>query len=241
MRGGLSLGLEAVTKVFTTDAGPVRAIDGITFEVAAGSSLAITGRSGCGKSTLLALVGALERPTSGRVDIGARPVSGLGAQARARLRRAELGFVFQTDNLQPFLTALENVSLQLALSGRDDGSERALGLLRTLGLGAAAGKFPDQLSGGERQRVAVARALVHEPRLILADEPTGALDHANALVILELLRAAQAETGATLVVITHDPEVAAPLDRRVALSDGRVIADSAAAAEPVTAAGGAGA
>jgi putative ABC transport system ATP-binding protein len=231
MSTGASVGVEAVTKVFVTAAGPVRAVAGVSLDVAAGSSLAITGPSGCGKSTLLSMIGALERPSAGRVEIEGARVSELGESARARLRRERIGFVFQSDNLQPFLTAVENVSLQLALSGRDDGYERSLELLWALGLGGAVAKLPDQLSGGERQRVAVARALVHRPSLILADEPTGSLDRANALVIVDLLRAAQTEVGATLIVITHDAAVAARLDRRVALRDGRVVADAAAGGE----------
>ncbi len=226
MSRGSSVSLLGVYKHFQTDAGPVQAVNGIGIEVAPGASVAITGPSGCGKSTLLSLIGALERPSRGRVQIGEVAVSKLDETDRAAIRRELIGFVFQSDNLQPFLTAVENVSLQLALSGADDGYERSLTLLDALGLGGAAGKYPDQLSGGERQRVAVARALVHRPALILADEPTGALDVDNSSVVADLLREAQAEVGATLIVITHDPAVAAGLDRQIALSDGRVTADS---------------
>jgi putative ABC transport system ATP-binding protein len=151
-------------------------------------------------------------------------------EQRAGVRREQLGFVFQSDNLQPFLTAVENVSLALALDSRTDGYRRSLALLAALGLGTAAGKYPDQLSGGERQRVAVARALVHRPRLILADEPTGSLDSDNSIAVIELLAAAQSEVGATLIVITHDQSVAARLERRVVLRDGRVVGDEPSAA-----------
>ena len=187
-----------------------------------GTSLAITGPSGCGKSTLLGLIGGLEAPTAGRVVIGGRQVSSMSAGQRARLRRDELGFVFQSDNLLPFLTAVENVGLQLALgAGEANPFERCVELLAELGLGDALDKLPDQLSGGQRQRVAVARALIHRPRLILADEPTGELDDVNSGAVLDLLLGAQREIGTTLVVVTHDADVARRLDRALSLRDGR--------------------
>lgn len=217
--------VESVVKHFVTGAGLVRAVNGISLTVEPASSLAITGPSGCGKSTLLSLVGGLEAPTEGRVTIGDQVVSELSEEHRARLRREQLGFVFQSQNLQPFLTAVENVSLALALNSSVDGYERSLELLAGLGLGASAGKYPDQLSGGERQRVAVARALVHRPSLILADEPTGSLDADNSIGVIDLLIAAQADVGATLIVITHDQAIAARLDRGVELRDGVVVAD----------------
>jgi len=219
-----AIALDGVSKHYETPAGLVRAVDEITLHVQAGSSLAITGASGCGKSTLLGLIGGLELPTAGRVTIGEAQISGLPEQERARLRRDELGFVFQADNLQPFLTALENVGLQLALAGSRNGDGRARELLGELGLEAHADKLPDQLSGGQRQRVAIARALIHRPRLILADEPTGSLDEDNSHAIVDLLLAAQgAAGGATLVVVTHDPAVAARLGRTVRLRDGRLV------------------
>lgn len=225
MRGSAGVELESVTKHFTTEAGLVRAVNGISLSVAPGTSLAVTGPSGCGKSTLLSLIGGLEAPTAGRVMIGDEVVSELPEEDRARLRREQLGFVFQSHNLQPFLTALENVSLALALTSTLEGSERSLELLTALGLGAATAKYPDQLSGGERQRVAVARALVHRPRLILADEPTGSLDDDASLAVIDLLVAAQSQVEATLIVITHDQAVAGRLDRRISLRDGRVVED----------------
>jgi putative ABC transport system ATP-binding protein len=215
--------LDGVGKEFATDAGLVSALAGVTLTVAPGSSLAITGPSGCGKSTLLSIIGGLERPSCGRVAVGGRVVSSMGERDRARLRRERLGFVFQSHNLQPFLTVVENVSLQLELSGQSTGAERALELVAALGLGGAADAYPDQLSGGERQRVAVARALVHRPELILADEPTGSLDPGNSAAVVDLLVAARAEVGATLIVITHDAEVAERLDARVRMRDGRVL------------------
>jgi putative ABC transport system ATP-binding protein len=224
--------LDAVSKQYATPAGPVRAVDGISLVVEPGSSLAITGPSGCGKSTLLGLIGGLEAPSSGRVAIGGREVSSMPERERARLRRDELGLVFQSDNLLPFLTAVENVSMQLALTGAAEGYERSVQVLDELGLAAAADKLPDQLSGGQRQRVAVARALIHRPRVILADEPTGALDADNSAAVIDLLLAAQRESGATLVVVTHDLGVAARLDATVRLRDGRLAGDAATSDPP---------
>jgi putative ABC transport system ATP-binding protein len=232
MRRPAAIGLQAVAKHYPTRAGAVRAIDGITIEIDAGASVAITGPSGCGKSTLLGLVAGLERPTAGHVWVGGLRISSLPERERARLRRDELGLVFQSDNLQPFLTALENVSLQRALHGAGDGFERCQELLEELRLGDRAGKLPDELSGGERQRVAVARALVNRPGVILADEPTGSLDEDSSAVIVDLLLAVQRAAGTTLVVVTHDAAVAARFDRTVELCDGRVAGNSLPARPP---------
>jgi putative ABC transport system ATP-binding protein len=171
---------------------------------------------------LLGLIAGLEAPTSGRLQIGDQEISSLSDQERARLRRGELGLVFQSDNLLPFLTAIENVSLQLALKDPAADFERCRELLVALDLGEKADSLPDQLSGGQRQRVAIARALVHRPRVVLADEPTGELDADNSKIVIDLLLAAQRESGTTLVVVTHDPVVARRLDRTVSLSDGRL-------------------
>jgi putative ABC transport system ATP-binding protein len=162
------------------------------------------------------------------VTVGPHELSALSDADRARVRRTELGFVFQTDNLLPFLTATENVALQLAVHGATDGWDRSRSLLDALGLADRADHLPDQLSGGQRQRVAVARALVHGPRLVLADEPTGSLDDATSAVLLDVLLDVQRAAGATLVVVTHDPGVAARLERTVTLRDGRIVADTAA-------------
>jgi putative ABC transport system ATP-binding protein len=214
--------LDSVSRHYGTPAGLVRAIDGITLAVEPGSSLAITGPSGCGKSTLLGLIGGLETPTAGRVVVGGREISSLRESQRARLRRDELGLVFQADNLLPFLTAFENVALQLALHSSTEGFERCLEVLAELGLEEETDKLPDQLSGGQRQRVAVARTLIHRPCVILADEPTGSLDAVNSAAMIDLLLAAQREAGTTLVVVTHDPEVARRLDRTLILRDGQL-------------------
>jgi putative ABC transport system ATP-binding protein len=219
--------LESVTKHYATAAGPVRAVDGITLEVRAGSSVAITGPSGCGKSTLLSLLSGLETPSAGRVWIDGVEISGLPERRRSRWRRTRLGLVFQSDNLLPFLTAVENVALQLSLQGRCNGHERSRRTLVEVGLCGHAGKLPDQLSRGQRQRVAVARALVHDPSVVLADEPTGSLDAASSVAVIDRLLAAQRETGATLIVVTHDPVVAVRLDRTLRLRDGRLAGNAA--------------
>jgi putative ABC transport system ATP-binding protein len=222
----VAVALHGVSKRFATAAGPVDAVNGVDLAIPAGAGVAITGPSGCGKSTLLSLIGALDRPSAGRIELAGRAVSEMTEPQRVVVRRELIGFVFQSDNLQPFLSAVENVSLQLALSGIADADEHTLELLGALGLGDSAARYPDQLSGGERQRVAVARAVVHRPGLILADEPTGALDLANSRAVVDLLRDVQAEVGATLIVSTHDQAVAERFDRRIALLDGRVVVDS---------------
>jgi putative ABC transport system ATP-binding protein len=215
--------LDAVVKHYATPQDPVAAIDGVSMELEPGDSLAITGPSGCGKSTLLGLIAGLERPSQGRVFVGGEEISSQSERERARLRRAGFGLVFQRDNLSPFLTAVENVGLQLALKGDDAGWERCLDLLEELGLSGNADTLPDRLSGGERQRIAIACALVKQPSLILADEPTGSLDARNSASVIELLVETQRRAGTTLVVVTHDPDVAAHLDRHLSLRDGRVM------------------
>ena len=232
MRGPAGIRLDSVSKRYTTPAGLVRAVDGITLEVEPGTSLAITGPSGCGKSTVLGLISGLEAPTAGRVFIGGQEISSLPERQRTRLRRDELGLVFQADNLLPFLTAVENVGQQLALQGATDGHERCVEVLAELGLAGDVDKLPDQLSGGQRQRVAVARALIHRPRVILADEPTGSLDADNSAAVIDVLLAAKEEAGATLVVVTHDLGVARRLDRTLSLRDGRLTEGAARAQQP---------
>jgi putative ABC transport system ATP-binding protein len=190
--------------------------------------VAVVGPSGCGKSTLLGLLGALDRPTSGRVRVGNAVLSALGSRERAAFRRANVGLVPQNDNLLPFLTVEENVALPLALRGSAAEPAEVGRLLGRLGLSAELGRVPDQLSGGQRQRVAIARAVVHRPRLLLADEPTGALDAGNAAVVADLLLEVARELGATLVVATHDRATAARMDRVVELRDGTVVADGGA-------------
>jgi putative ABC transport system ATP-binding protein len=219
---GARIEVDDVTKRYETDAGVVRAVDGISLDVQPGTSLAITGPSGCGKSTLLGLIGGLDTPTTGRVAIAGREISTLPEEDRTLVRRREIGLVFQSDNLLPFLTAIENVSLRLALDDPGEDNARSLELLVALGLEEEAGKLPDQLSGGQRQRVAVARALINRPSLIVADEPTGSLDAESAEAVVKVLLSAQHASGATMVVVTHEPAVARRLDRVVGMLDGRL-------------------
>jgi putative ABC transport system ATP-binding protein len=232
VRTPTAIRLDSVVKHYTTPAGLVRAVDGISLEVEPGTSLAVMGPSGCGKSTLLGLIGGLEAPTAGHVSIGGHEISALSEGERARLRRDQFGFVFQADNLLPFLTATENVGLQLALDGATNGYQRCLDVLAELGLADDVDKLPDQLSGGQRQRVAVARALIHEPHVVLADEPTGSLDTDNSATVIDLLLAAQTDLGATLVVVTHDPAVASRLDRTLSVRDGRLVDAPAGFTQP---------
>lgn len=217
-----SITVESVVVEHQTASGPVRALDGVSFTVDTGSSVAITGPSGGGKSTLLGVVGGLARPTSGTVRIGDSQISELSERDRSDFRRSHIGFVYQADNLLPFLTLLENVGLQLSLNGESSGTGRSLAMLANLGLAGLAYRLPDHLSGGQRQRAAVARAIVHQPEIILADEPTGALDTANAVGVIDLLLGMQRELGATLIMVTHDRDAAGRLDRQIHLQDGRV-------------------
>jgi putative ABC transport system ATP-binding protein len=217
-----SITVDSVIVEHQTASGPVRALDGVSLTVDGGSSVAITGPSGGGKSTLLGVIGGLARPTWGTVRIGDAEISDLSERDRSDFRRSHIGFVYQADNLLPFLTLLENVGLQLSLNGKSSGTGRSLAVLADLGLAGLAYRLPDHLSGGQRQRAAVARAIVHQPKIILADEPTGALDTANAAGVIDLLLAMQREIGATLIMVTHDRDAARRLDRQVRLSDGRV-------------------
>jgi putative ABC transport system ATP-binding protein len=207
---------------YATVNGLVRAVDCSHLRVAAGTSVAVMGPSGCGKSTLLGLLAGLAVPTRGSIRIGPTTVSALQERERVEFRRRNVGMIYQADNLLPHLTVEENVGLQLAIcrvgqprppSGArpEDGDPRPV--LDRLGLGALARRFPDQLSGGQRQRTAVARAVIHRPAVILADEPTGSLDDASAGLVIELLVDVQREIGATLVLVTHDDEIAGRLDR----------------------------
>jgi putative ABC transport system ATP-binding protein len=221
--------LNGVVKHYRAGGGTVRAVDGVDMDIEAGSSVAITGPSGCGKSTLLGLIGGLDTPDRGVVALGGRDISRLREGQRTRIRREQIGFLFQSDDLLPFLTAAENVALQLALRGLQDVDDRSRQLLADLGLQEHADKLPDQLSGGQRQRVGLARALVHRPGLILADEPTGELDSAASKVAIDLLLAAQHQIGATLIIVTHDSLVAQRVQRTVRMRDGR-LANGAGAA-----------
>jgi len=201
-------------------AGVVRALNPVSLAIEGGTSVAVMGPSGCGKSTLLGLLAGLALPTSGTVSIGAATVSELDERRRVRFRRQSLGMVYQADNLLPHLTVEENTGLQLAIRDGQAGPEsraQVSQVLDRLGIGNLASRLPDQLSGGQRQRAAVARAMIHRPSVVLADEPTGALDAVTGHAVIKLLVEVQRELGATLVVVTHDPQIAAHLDRVVEL------------------------
>jgi putative ABC transport system ATP-binding protein len=200
---------------------------GVDLTVRAGEQLALVGQSGSGKSTLMHLIGALDVPTSGSLRFGDVDLAQLGEPDRTLWRRRQVGFIYQFFNLIPTLTVLENVLLPLELNGIAESAGRkvALELLAEVGLADRAESYPDRLSGGEQQRVAIIRALVHEPRLVLADEPTGNLDAATGEQVLDLLDRLVRARGRTLILVTHSAEVASRADRTVRLRDGRIVAD----------------
>jgi putative ABC transport system ATP-binding protein len=217
------LELHGVSKTYGKETTEVRALHGVHLTVDAGTLVAVMGPSGSGKSTLLTIAGSLEDPTSGEVLVCGSPLSRMSRNAKARLRRRSVGYVFQDFNLLAGLTAVENVSLPLELDGMPTRKAQAAGLaaLGELGLGDRASHFPDELSGGERQRVAIARAVVGERRLLLADEPSGALDSANGEAVMDLVVTA-CRRGVAAVVVTHDAHLASRADRVVHLRDGRI-------------------
>jgi putative ABC transport system ATP-binding protein len=219
-----ALELREVSKRYGQGPSEVRALDGVGLSVDYGALVAVMGPSGSGKSTLLTIAGTLEDPSGGEVVIGGRPVSSLSRNDRARLRRRSIGYVFQDFNLLAGLTAIENVTLPLELDGNGAKVARVAGLdaLERLGVADKASRFPDDLSAGERQRVAIARAVVGDRRLLLADEPTGALDSVNGEAVMRLLRAV-CRHGVAGVVVTHDAQLASWADRVVFLRDGRVV------------------
>jgi putative ABC transport system ATP-binding protein len=210
----------------------VDALRGVDLEVGAGEVLAVAGPSGSGKSTLLHLLGTLDEPDAGSLEVAGVAVAAMDERARTLFRRLRLGFVFQTFNLLPVLSAEENVELPLWLAGVGgrERRARARAALAEVCLGGRVGHRPDQLSGGERQRVAIARALVHRPLAVLADEPTGNLDSETAVAVMDLLTALNRSGGTAFVVCTHDPALIARAPRRVFLRDGRVVADERGAA-----------
>ena len=219
--------LTELVKHYRQGAATVRALDGVNLEINAGEFAAVVGRSGSGKTTLLDLVGLLMRPTAGRILIDGEDTARLSDGRRATIRGRRVGFIFQEYNLLPALSVLDNVLLPLRYTGAGQraGRQRALQLLETVGLGDRLGHRSDQLSGGQQQRVAIARALVNRPTLVLGDEPTGAVDTETAGQLLVLMRALNREEGVTFVIVTHDLELAASMDRVIRLRDGRVIAD----------------
>jgi len=204
----------------------VEVLRGIDLDIGAGESVAIVGPSGCGKTTLLLVLAGLERPAGGSVRVDGLDLLRLDPDGLADLRRDRIGIVFQSFHLMPTLPALDNVALPLEIAGAPGARDRAREALDRVGLGGRAGHYPSQLSGGEQQRVAIARALVHGPRVMLADEPTGSLDERTGAAVGELLFDLHGRSGTTLVLITHDSELAARCDRVLRLHEGRIV-DSA--------------
>jgi putative ABC transport system ATP-binding protein len=216
---------EALTKIVRSGDAPLTILDGVTFEVDPGASIAIVGASGSGKTTLLGLLAGLDRPTSGEIRIDGAALSILDEDALAAMRQRLLGFVFQSFQLLPALTALENVMLPLELAGASNAEARARTWLDRVGLSKRMTHYPRQLSGGEQQRVAIARAFAGEPKLLMADEPTGNLDGATGVEVADLMFRLNREHGTTLVLVTHDVSLAARCGRRLSLAAGRVISD----------------
>jgi putative ABC transport system ATP-binding protein len=216
------ISLQDVVLTLKGNAGPVNILTGISLEVRKGETLGLVGPSGSGKSSLLMLMGGLERATGGRVAVLGQELGAMNEDALARFRRDHMGVVFQSFHLIPTMTAIENVATPLELAGDRRAFEKAAAELGAVGLGARVDHYPGQLSGGEQQRVALARAVVTEPQILLADEPTGNLDGATGEAIVRLLFGLRDRHGATLVLVTHAPELAARCDRVVHLRDGRV-------------------
>ena len=215
------LDIRQVHKAYATPQGPLRVLAGVDLTLAAGESLALMGESGSGKSTLLHLAAGLDLPDRGEVRLDGRAISSLAEPQRARLRRGRLGLVFQQFHLVPSLDVLDNLRLQARLAGRES-SDWTARLVDRLGLAGRERHYPEQLSGGQQQRLAIGRALAPRPALLLADEPTGTLDETTAGEVLALLLELVREAGSALLMVTHSPRVAAPLDRRLRLSQGRL-------------------
>lgn len=224
------LSLSDVSLSLEAHAGRVDILHDITLDIAEGETVGLVGPSGSGKSSLLMLIGGLETATAGRIHALGQDLTAMGEDALARFRRDNMGVVFQSFHLIPTMTALENVATPLELAGVGDAFARAEAELSAVGLAERAGHYPAQLSGGEQQRVALARAAAPRPRILLADEPTGNLDGANGAAIMDLLFSLRDAHGATLILVTHAPELAARTDRVVTLRDGRIEDDRRRAA-----------
>jgi putative ABC transport system ATP-binding protein len=223
--GGPLVVLDNIHLSLGSAAGPVNILRGISLEVAAGETVSVVGPSGSGKSTLMMVLGGLERPSAGRVEIAGSDLGRMTEDGLARLRRARIGIVFQSFRLIPTMTALENVAIPLELDGRRDAFVAAAAGLAAVGLGHRLTHYPGQLSGGEQQRVAIARAFIGAPQLLLADEPTGNLDAATGRLVIDCLFEHQAKYGATLLLITHDPGIADRCERKLSLLDGKIVDD----------------
>ncbi len=224
------LQLDRIELTLPSAAGPVRILKGVDLTIAPGERLAVVGPSGSGKSSLIAIAAGLERPSAGGVRLFGQDLSALDEDGRARLRRGRVSLVFQSFHLLPNMTAEENVAAPLEIAGDRNASPTARAWLDRVGLASRRRHYPHQLSGGEQQRVALARALAARPALLFADEPTGNLDAANAAVVVELMFDLVAEIGAALVMVTHDPVLAARTDRQVTMGDGRIIEEGVSAA-----------
>jgi putative ABC transport system ATP-binding protein len=226
----IPLVLEKVSLTLPSAAGPVEILRGLDVTVGRGERVALVGPSGCGKSSMIAVAAGLERPTGGRVLLFGQDLAGLDEDGRARLRRGRVSLVFQSFHLLPNMTAAENVAAPLEIAHTPGATETARAWLERVGLSARGSHYPHQLSGGEQQRVALARALASRPALLFADEPTGNLDAANAAKVADMMFELVAETGAALVLVTHDETFAARADRVVRMRDGRVALESLTAA-----------
>lgn len=219
------LKIEHLTKIYGTGESTVRAVDDISFSVEKGEFLAIIGPSGSGKSTLLHILGGVDRPTSGKVYLNGQDVYAQNEEALAIFRRRQVGLIYQFYNLIPVLDVVENMTLPVLMDGRRVNGERLRELLNVLGLTARQKNLPNQLSGGQQQRVSIGRALMNAPSVVLADEPTGNLDSRNSQEIVELLKQSNRKYGQTLVIITHDENIALQADRVIAIEDGKIVRD----------------
>ena len=219
------LKIEHLTKIYGSGENTVRAVDDISFSVEKGEFLAIIGPSGSGKSTLLHILGGVDRPTSGKVYLNGQDVYAQNEEALAIFRRRQVGLIYQFYNLIPVLDVVENMTLPVLMDGRRVNGERLRELLNVLGLTARQKNLPNQLSGGQQQRVSIGRALMNAPSVVLADEPTGNLDSRNSQEIVELLKRSNRKYGQTLVIITHDENIALQADRVIAIEDGKIVRD----------------